>query len=523
MPAMHEIELKLQVPPARRDAVAAEVAGRSPPAPLRLQAAYFDTPDRALAKAGLALRLRREGQRWVQTLKGAGADGITRLEHNVPRPARTAAPPDVDAALHAGTPVGDRLFDVLRAAPDATLACLYRTDIRRLTRRVRTRLGTLELAFDQGAILAGDRQLPVLELEIELVGGAPAAVLATARRWIARHGLWLDTRSKAERGDLLARGEPMAPERKAEGVRLAKAMDLDQGRCAVLASCLDQVVANASQVASGTFRDEHVHQLRVGLRRLRTALRLFDGLTPPPAPAGAAAAAPASPEAALAQAAAALFRQLGAARDRAAVAGPLHADLQRALEAIGLDLQAPTLPAEADAVDPASAVRAPAAQAMLLDLLAAVQPGGAQAPVPAAPAVPADPEDDVTLRDALARRLNRWHKQVAADAPRFAKLDDAARHALRKRVKRLRYAVEFVAALFDDRAVRRYLKPLRALQEDLGALNDVAVGLAGFRMAGGGDPRALFALGWLAARRELLLDECAPALRAFAKVKRFWK
>jgi CHAD domain-containing protein len=242
--------------------------------------------------------------------------------------------------------------------------------------------------------------------------------------------------------------------------------------------------------------------LRVGLRRLRTALRLFDGLT----------TGPAQPATALAQAAAALFRQLGAARDRAAVAGPLQADLQRALEAIGLALQAPALPAESDAVEPAAAVRAPAAQAMLLDLLAAVQPDGADAPEPQVP-----------LREALARRLNRWHKQVAAQAPRFAELDDAARHTLRKRVKRLRYAVEFAAALFDDRAVRRYLKPLRELQERLGALNDVAVGLEGFRAAGHDDPRALFALGWLAARREWLLAGCAPALGAVAKAKRFWK
>ena len=506
---MLEIELKLQVPAARRDVVAREVAGRQANARLRLQAAYVDTEGRALASAGLALRLRREGRRWVQTLKGAGTDGITRLEHNVPRPGTAAALPDVDPALHAHTPVGQRLLDVLKAAPDATLACVYRTDIRRRARTLRTRLGTLELAFDEGAILAGDQRLPITEVEIELVRGTPLAVITTARRWVARHGLWLDTRSKAERGDLLARGEAMAPERKARAVRLDDAMDVTQGRRAVLAGCLDQIVVNASQVASGAFRDEHVHQLRVGLRRLRSALRLFDGPTTAPAQP---ATAPAQGATALAQGAAALFRQLGAARDRAAVSGPLQADLQRALASIGLDWLAPALPPGADAVDPAIAVRAPAAQAMLLDLLAAVQPDGAEATAPEAP-----------LREALARRLNRWHKQVAADAPRFAELDDTARHTLRKRVKRLRYAVEFAAALFDDGAVRRYVKPLRALQESLGALNDVAVGVAGFRSASQGDPRALFALGWLAARRERLLAECAPALRAVAKSRRFWK
>jgi triphosphatase len=492
---MEEIEIKLQVPPARRAAVLKEVAGRTAAAPVRLQAAYFDTPDRALAQAGMAWRLRREGRRWVQTLKGPGADGITRFEHEVPRPGSTAVAPRPDAALHAGTASGDRLQALLAAAPAATLACIFRTDIRRVRRTLRTRDGSVELAFDQGTIEAGGQRLPVRELEIELVRGTPQTVLAVARRWIERHGLWIDVRSKAERGDLLARGEAMAPERKAAAMALDATMDLAAGRRAVLRNCLDQVIVNASQVADGRHGDEHVHQLRVGLRRLRTALRLFDADDLGP----------------VGESAAALFRQLGAARDLAAVAGPLQAELQQALAAVGLDLQAPALPAAVDAVDPVTAVRAPAAQALLLELLAAVQPA------------PAAPEAPQSLRAALSRRLNRWHRRVAADAPRWAELDDAARHALRKRVKRLRYAVEFAAALFDPKPVQRYLKPLRALQERLGALNDVAVGLAGFRDARRDDPRDLFALGWLAARRERLAAECLPALRAVAKAKRFWK
>lgn len=495
---MEEIEIKLQVPAARRAAVLKEVAGRTAAAPLRLRAAYFDTPDRALARAGMAFRLRREGRRWVQTLKGAGADGITRFEHEVARPGSTALLPAPDPTLHAGTAGGDRLQALLAGASDATLACTYRTDIRRVRRTLRTREGSVELAFDEGTIEAGGRRLPVLELEIELARGTPQAVLTVARRWIERHGLWIDVRSKAERGDLLARGEAMAPERKAAATALDASMDLAAGRRAVLRNSLDQVIVNASQVADGRHGDEHVHQLRVGLRRLRTALRLFDA--DDLAPVGEAAAV--------------LFRQLGAARDSAAVAGPLQAELQQALAAVGLDLQAPVLPPAADAVDPVAAVRAPASQALLLDLLAAVQP----------PAIAPETADDApSLRDALARRLNRWHRQVAADAPRWAELDDEARHALRKRAKRLRYAVEFGAALFDAKRVQRYLKPLRELQERLGALNDVAVGLAGYRNARRDDPRDLFALGWLAARRERLAADCVPALKSVAKAKRFWK
>ncbi|MBC8058121.1 MAG: CYTH domain-containing protein, partial [Rhizobiales bacterium] len=81
---MKEIELKFQVPAGQRMAVEAAVAGRAPKPRMRLQAAYHDTPERTLAEAGLALRMRREGRQLVQTLKGAGDDGMTRAEHNVP-------------------------------------------------------------------------------------------------------------------------------------------------------------------------------------------------------------------------------------------------------------------------------------------------------------------------------------------------------------------------------------------------------------------------------------------------------
>jgi CHAD domain-containing protein len=237
--------------------------------------------------------------------------------------------------------------------------------------------------------------------------------------------------------------------------------------------------------------------LRVGLRRLRTALQLFqaDGLS-----------------ATIGEPAAALFRTLGAARD-AAVAQPLAAALRRSLAAAGMTLQLPTLLAAPDAAvaDPTSAVRAPATQALLLELLSQVQSDAATVP------------GETTLRDVLATRLNRWHRQVLADAARFAELDDAQRHVLRKRVKRLRYSVEFAQSLFAKRRVRAYLTPLRAVQERLGELNDAVVGLAAYSASADADSRALYAVGWLGARREALIVSCAPELGAFAEVKRFWK
>ena len=493
---MHEVELKLQVPGNARSAVDKAVAGRTPARRMRLQAAYADTPAALLARHSLALRVRREGRNWVQTLKGAGDDALTRFEHNVRVVASPAGQaPNIDPALHRGTAVGDRLLALLGHDGPATLAVRYGTDVLRRTRLLRSAGAQVELAFDSGAIEAGDASWPLCELEFELVSGEPSALIELARQWMPRHGLWIDTRSKAERGELLARGTRIAPARGSQKVVLTREMSPHAAWLAVLRACLAQVAANASQIASGEHGDEHVHQLRVGLRRLRSGWRLFDFIATDPA---------------LVDGAATLFRALGASRDRLVVDTVFSAELGRALEGVGLE----PVPNRARGADASSTelLRSTAAQTLLLGLI--------EASVEREPPVDAVP---TPVADLLARPLTRWHKQAVADAKRFADLDDTQRHRLRKRVKRLRYAVEFSAGLFERKAVRRYLKPLRALQERLGALSDVIVAIDALRGTSERDTQAWFALGWLSARRAVLIEQAGDELKAFAKAKVFWR
>jgi len=510
---MFEIELKFQLPDASRRAVDAAVRAADSRR-THLQAIYFETPDGRLAAAGLALRLRKEGRRWVQTLKAAGPNAMQRFEHEVALTGAMSVPagavPGADPLRHAGTPVGDRLAAALAArqgeAAPPRLAALYRTDIWRRARTLRAAGGSVELAFDSGEIVAGSRRWPVCELEIELVRGRPLAVIDVARRWVRRHGLWLDVRSKAERGDRLARDATPVPAVKAGALRLARETSADVALQAVIANCLQQILPNASEIAGGKWNDEHVHQLRVGLRRLRSALRFFDGWT-------------ARIEPSWDERLAALFRQLGVVRDRDALA----AWLLPALREAGAPLF--ELPPAPEAPTPTELLRANAATLLLLDLLAgqldAAEPPALQpATTSAADVLPAPAQQ---LADAVADRLQRWHRRVVRAARRYEELDDVARHTLRKRVKRLRYAVEFVAALFKGKAVARYLALLAPVQDSLGRYNDLCVGLATYRGAVGDDPRAWFAIGWLTARRDALLAEGAAALKDFARCEPFWK
>jgi inorganic triphosphatase YgiF len=500
-----EIELKFQVVAARREAVRRAVLGNGAAAQtIRLLARYFDTADGRLASAGLALRLRREGRsRWVQTLKGRGDGLMQRLEHEVVLPA--GAPAELDLARHDGTPAGTALRAAL-GSPPAPLIEAFATDIRRTRRLARATAAagesaTVEVAFDEGSISAVDGQgaqrLAVAEVEFELIDGSAQALLALAGRWVQRHGLWLDVRSKAERGHTLAaRQAPAAVT--AQPPLLSRRMGSARGLAAMVQAALAQVLPNLAVMAHATQAGpEHLHQLRVGLRRLRTALREFgsgvDGVDPRWEPM-------------LAQ----VFRALGALRDRDVV-GHTLAVAQDAARRAGLAMASPQTspPASAHPRDTAL-LRGRALHRMLLALIGLALAGN-------------PPARGQPLLDIACKRLSRLHKQVAADGAHFDRLDDAARHTLRKRLKRLRYSAEFVAPLFSGKAVARYLALLKPAQDALGDGNDVALALASTAVA---TPQTLvdaFLLGWLIARRDALAAEAQSRLEALSEARRFWK
>lgn len=567
---MHEVEIKLRVPPHARTALLAWLRASARPLPaLRLHAVYWDTPARDLAQAGMALRMRREGRRWVQTLKGLGADAVTRLEHEVPRRGTAATAPAVDPALHAGTEVGDRLLALLQAltalappsahgstvrkadssahvsadvsadaggpeamggpeeadpvAPPTSLRARYETVVRRQRWSWASPWGEVMFALDQGEVRAGAVAEALCELEIEHAAGSTAAVFDAAIRVLeAAPGIWLDLRTKAHRGDALAQGVEGWPVVKAGRVELPRQADTLAAARGVLAQTLAHALGNAQVLAAGEGGPVHLHQLRVALRRSRTALRLFGAALPFDTSAWQAQAGD-------------LFRRLGAARDVDALA----ASLLPALAAAG----APpvVLPHEHVApVDVPLLVREPGWQQLWLQWLAfahgltppasagmAMEEGlpeasdrGAEESVP--PSVPAS-RRVVAARPWVRDRLRRWWRAVRRDVRRFQALDEEAWHRLRKRVKRLRYAAEFAAAWYPARAVGATLREMAQVQDAMGELNDVITALVWYRQAALQDPQALFAVGWLTARRDELRRRVERRLRRWVRQRPFWR
>jgi triphosphatase len=136
----------------------------------------------------------------------------------------------------------------------------------------------------------------------------------------------------------------------------------------------------------------------------------------------------------------------------------------------------------------------------------------------AAPATPPARDDAPAFRRNVQRRLRRWHGRIVADWKVFDSLDEPSLHALRKRIKRQRYTVEFFAPVLRRREIERYLKALAEIQDRMGELNDLFVARAQYQPLVAADSAAWFALGWLAARIAELRALAKPELGRLAKV-----
>ncbi len=524
---MQETELKFQVPAPCREALQRAVATRSAQT-TRLRAVYADTADHRLAAAGLALRLRQEGRVWVQTLKGRGDGLMQRLEHEVVLPPQRGLP-SIDPARHDASPAGLALRAALAAAdgvgPAAALLPVYRTDIQRLHRLVRYEGAVVEIAYDRGHILAGtgtgtgpsQKAWVVDEIEFELKRGPPQALTSLAACWVARHGLWWDVRTKSERGYRLALGLAEVPATQAARAQLPEGGSLQPAFAVMLQSALGQALPNLAELAGAAAANtpraaEHLHQLRVALRRLRTVLLLLADWCPEPATALALEAQWQ-----------AVFSSLGAARDADVLAATW---LPRLAQAGAPPLQAPV---ESEASDLGALLRAPALSVLLLQTLSLALPVQAlKASEPVRPPVPSAAASEAPCqppeRHAAARQVLRhaW-RRAWADAAAFAQAPLPQQHRARKRLKRLRYALEFLSPLFPKKSTRRLLLALNAALKALGDFNDLQAAHAHFSHLAAIDPAAWFAVGWLAAQAEPAQRRATQALAGLKKAPKVWQ
>lgn len=513
-----EVELKIDMMPADEARLRRHPAlGRLRTVPRRtvtLVSVYYDTPGHALACAGIALRLRKVGRSWVQTIKSGDdcrAGLFARSEIETPAPGGRLA-------LEGPDPEGmnERIREIRNGA---ALSPVFETRVRRIIEHLRLPDDSeIELALDRGEIVAGARKSAIHEAELELVSGEVAALYDLARMLFPGGPVRFSSDSKARRGFALARGDaPPEPEpRRAGTLVFGSETAIESVARDVFRDCHAQIASNMALMAESE-ASEVPHQLRIGLRRLRTAFAVFSG------PLGHDALAPLSTQARD------LGRVVGSLRDVDVLTGEvMAASGSSGLDAAAVGALAAALEERRTTVraEVREALVAPGTVGFLFDLARLIEGRGWLSP------------SDYSQTERLAAPigglapalLDKRHRKVMRRGRGIRKLSATELHALRKELKKFRYTADVLGVIWPGKKVAGYLKTLKRLQDQFGTLNDAAmVGeyLTGSGAPGRNDPDAQRAAGWLLGTLAVRAREDCPALfdswDTFASRKPFWR
>lgn len=495
--------------PAALAALRKRALGR--PSRREIAVTWFDTPDHALAGRDLFAKLETRGKRRFQRFESIGLRLAPVRDLQVWESAAAGEAPRFEAIPDESLQV--RLEDL----EEDLLAPVFHADLTRIERRLRADDGGIILAqVEQGELRAGERTAPLRRLVLRGDASAPAGFFALARELAAALPAGPDARGLGQRGhDLAAGKEPAAARRRASD--LGPETTVEDTMAAMLRQGLDQALGNLACVLETT-DPEGIHQMRVGLRRTRSTLRLFRKLLP------------AAQYDWLVGEIKWLTSQLGPARDmdvfEEEIAAPVMAG---APDGASFEVFVRRIRAERRKRRQAAhrALTGRRWRDFQLEAAAWLAARGWRAGWgPDLPAALNEP-----IAGFAAKRLARRHRTVHQDARRFHDLAPAERHQLRIDVKKLRYALDFFAPLYPERRVTRYLERLSGLQDALGYLNDVTVarGLID-GLCANCKPEALvrcllaggLVLGWHAHGAATVEASLKVDLAAFLRAKPFW-
>ncbi|MFT3965122.1 MAG: CHAD domain-containing protein [Sphingobium sp.] len=480
-----ECELKLELPAVTDPEALRALLSLGPSRVTRMRATYFDTPDFALAKQDCSLRIRQEGRRRVQTVKAPAAPAaglLTRREYE--QPARGAAP-RLDPGSPAALLLGDRVEE---------LGPRFDVAVTRRTWQLDTGRAEIELALDLGQAHAGGEASDFCEIEAELRGGDVGELFMLGRRISRLAPARIGVLTKAERARRLLRDPAKAD--KARAIALTREMSAGDAFRLIAHGCITHYRLNEARLLVAD-DPEAVHQARVALRRLRTALRIFRPLAD-----GRAMRR-------FNQDARWLGARLGAARDldvlldRAEAAGPRRR-IQAAREQAYAHMRL--------------AIDSDLARELMIDLAQWLTIGKW--------ARGKDRRRDGPVARYAAKAMDRLHERLLEEGDAVGGADDHLRHEARKTAKTLRYATEFFARLHDGgkrrKARIRYLAGLEELQDHLGLLNDMAIMPQALHRLGIAHDEALAMTGRPGAA-DLSRLQAADAMAVVRDAKRFWQ
>jgi inorganic triphosphatase YgiF len=456
-----ETELKLVAQsgdlPVLRRALGRLAAGRKP-LRAKLISTYYETEDRALRRKGLSLRVRERDGRFVQTIKSVGNGNAGTLMRGEWEDVIAGRDPD----LH-----GSETGRFLEPGIVERLRPVFRTEVRRDLIELSPAPGTcIEAAIDRGEIVAPDqkRSLAISEIELELKSGEIGALYDVAQQLMAAAPLRVDQRSKSERGYELASGRAKrVASARARPLGLDPRLSGDEAFERIGRHCVGQILRNEAAALAG--QPDGVHQMRVGIRRLRAALSAFRALLPDDQRRWA------SKELRW------LADTLGEARNldvfKTALVDPARGTVADKRQLRGLAAAVNHRRRAAySAIE--EAIRSRRYSALILRLFRWLDGHEWQAAgLMKAGLIKEWPRPIGELTPAM---LDRSFQAVERRCKDFAHQSPPQRHELRIALKKLRYTAELFAGLYPASAVAEFTQRLKHLQDGLGGANDVHVG-----------------------------------------------
>jgi inorganic triphosphatase YgiF len=444
----------------------------------RLTSTYYDTPDGALRRRKLTLRVRERDGQYTQTVKEESpAQGI--LSRGEWEDAVDENRPDPTAAES-----GPHLPDI----PAGDVRPVFVTEIRRTAFEIEPAPGTaIEASIDEGQIRAldDDRAESVVEIELELKRGDAALIYDIALRLLEVAPLRIETRSKSERGyHLIGGGDDAPPAIHAEPIELHPEMTAEAALGAIGRTCLAQLLRNEPAVLTGS--PEGVHQMRVAVRRLRSAIPSFKKFLPQDDVRW------------VAEELRWLGRALGPARNLDIFATELLPGARCVLpdhpgwDSLSTDLDWLRRGAHEKGKEAVLSQRYTQAMLRLLRWFdgrgwrrgsSSDEPGSLSCPI----------------IGSVSSVLDRRMRNVRHRSKDFKLLPPPKRHKLRIAVKKLRYTMELFGSLFGLHDLAAFAGRLKHLQTDLGYVNDVRVAHEYItELFAEIEPRSLSALAWVA-------------------------
>lgn len=457
-PISTEFELKLAAPAAKLEklkralqampTVKSEVRSK-------LVSTYYDTPALALHRERLSFRVRKQGPKFVQTVKAenpAQADVMERKEWKDQIPSKWPV---------LASRTGKRLPDAVR---DEQLRPVFTTTVTRTVIAISPNPSTrIEAAIDEGEIRTcnGDAIAPISEIELELKNGDPQVLFDVALQLLEAAPIRIETRSKAERGYRLLGTDGLMPQAVCVGpVALDPAMSVEAALERIGRHCLTNLLGNQQAALAG--EAEGIHQMRIAVRRLRSALLALKR------PLQKKQYDWASGELRWQAHALAPVRNLDT------FAACLVRPVSHALPA-GLDFESlieATERRRRAALDHAkqAIMSQRYTESMLRLLLWFVARGWRDQQISEHAVVLLAP-----IADVAPDLIERHHRKARKRSKKFEELTAIQRHRLRIALKHLHYIVDSLGSLFDKDRIRTFVKCLKSLQDDLGYANDVRV------------------------------------------------